>query len=169
MQDTSRLGCASGCNHRHKLCCTAVVQWQLQGWGRGALIRALTTVARPPPRPAGDGNTTTDNMLALRAFYQRFPAMRQRPLFVAGQGYAGARAAAAGRDSSCWSRLVGAGGRTCRRCTRFPAVLPAGLLKAVHGGHAGAAPPTPAALCLPSQATLCPCSQSASSPSTPKT
>ncbi|PSC75376.1 Aldo keto reductase [Micractinium conductrix] len=40
-------------------------------------------------RSWGDGNTTTDNMLALRAFYQRFPAMRQRPLFVAGQGYAG--------------------------------------------------------------------------------
>lgn len=38
---------------------------------------------------AGDDNTTADNLLALRAFYSRFPDMASRPLFLAGQGYAG--------------------------------------------------------------------------------
>ncbi|KAL4424454.1 hypothetical protein ABPG77_006392 [Micractinium sp. CCAP 211/92] len=37
----------------------------------------------------GDDNTTADNLLALRAFYSRFPEMAGRPLFLAGQGYAG--------------------------------------------------------------------------------
>ncbi|KAL4437083.1 hypothetical protein ABPG75_004222 [Micractinium tetrahymenae] len=37
----------------------------------------------------GDDNTTADNLLALRAFYSRFPDMAARPLVLAGQGYAG--------------------------------------------------------------------------------
>ncbi len=38
---------------------------------------------------AGDGNTTALHLASLLAFYERFPAFRNRPLFVTGHSYAG--------------------------------------------------------------------------------
>lgn len=60
---------------------------------------AISTRYRSPYRPAvdqcpksptaGDGNTTALHLASLLAFYERFPAFRGRPLFVAGHSYAG--------------------------------------------------------------------------------
>lgn len=55
---------------------------------------------RPSVPPAGDANTTADNLAALRAFFDKFPSMRGRPLFLAGQGYAGASHAGQPRHAS---------------------------------------------------------------------
>lgn len=86
---------------------------------------------RPPLTaiPADDANTTAINLAAVLAFYQKFPELRGRPLYLAGQSYAGA---GPGGASAC-ARMAGgcalAGAATCRtRVTGTARIV-------LHAGH----------------------------------
>ena len=52
-------------------------------------VQQPTPAVFTPKSTAGDGNTTALHLASLLAFYERFPAFRDRPLFVTGHSYAG--------------------------------------------------------------------------------